>query len=152
MSDRRSPDFAKQSCKSYIFGLPRANSSTEALQTLHWAKLYSRREMHRRAAVFKNTNGLMEVEFNMKSNSAIHSYSTRGRNNLYLPKVKTNGKSNVLHSTPGKIRMMWMMKLRILLYLAYISLCKLDSNSKPHYTQFIFSPLIYKLHTNDFTP
>ena len=31
----------------------------------------------------------MEVEFNMKSNSAIHSYSTRGRINLHLPKVKT---------------------------------------------------------------
>ncbi len=31
----------------------------------------------------------MEVEFNMLRNSAIHSYSTRGRNNLHLPKVKT---------------------------------------------------------------
>ena len=61
-----------------ILGLPRTNSSTEALQTLHWAKLYQRREMHRRAAVFKYINGLMEVEFNTKRNSAIHSYSTRG--------------------------------------------------------------------------
>ena len=54
-----------------ILGLPRANFSTEALQTLHWAKLYQRREMHRRAAVFKYVTGLMEVEFNMKRNSAI---------------------------------------------------------------------------------
>ena len=71
-----------------ILGLPRANSSTEALETLHWAKLYLRREKHCRAAVFKCINGLMEVEFNMKRNSAIHSYSTRGKNNLHLPKVK----------------------------------------------------------------
>ena len=35
-----------------ILGLPRATSSTEALETLHWAKLYLRREKHRRAAVF----------------------------------------------------------------------------------------------------
>ncbi len=28
----------------------------------------------------------MEVEFNMLRNSAIHSYSTRGRNNLHLPR------------------------------------------------------------------
>ena len=72
-----------------ILGLPRANSSTEALKFLHWVKLYPRREMHRRAAAFKYINGLMEVEFNMIRNSAIHSYSTRGRNNLHLPKVKT---------------------------------------------------------------
>ena len=40
-----------------ILGFSRINSSTDALQTLHWAKLHSRREQHRCIAVYKYING-----------------------------------------------------------------------------------------------
>ncbi len=74
-------------------------SATAALHNLQWTPLLERRRGHRCVAVYKCLNDLMEVEHNMITNNMIHSYSARGKNNLHLPKVKTEwGKHTAFHA------------------------------------------------------
>ena len=73
-----------------ILDLPPLSSATEALATLHWSTLSSRRYKHRCIFIYKCTNGLIDFDFNLTTNSRIHSHSTRSCNNLHLPKVNTN--------------------------------------------------------------
>ncbi len=71
-----------------ILGLPIMYLATAALHNLQWTPLLERRQGHCCVAVYKCLNDLMEVEYNMITNNMVHSYSTRGKNNLHLPKVK----------------------------------------------------------------
>ena len=49
-----------------------------------------RRYYHRCVHIFKNINGLCTPGLNLKSFQETHSYKTRNKNNLRLPKVKRN--------------------------------------------------------------
>ena len=49
-----------------------------------------RRYYHRCVRIFKNINGLCTPGLNLKSFQEKHSYNTRNKNNLRLPKVKRN--------------------------------------------------------------
>ena len=69
-----------------ILGLSIMYSANDALQNLH---LLIRRRRHRCVAVYKCLNDLMKVEFDIIKNSMVYSYSTRRKNNLHLPKAKT---------------------------------------------------------------
>ena len=73
-----------------ILDLPPLSSATEALATLHWLPLSSRRYKHRCIFIYKCTNGLFDFDFKLTSNNCIHSYNTRSCNNLHLPKANTN--------------------------------------------------------------
>ncbi len=73
-----------------ILDLPPLSSATEALATLHWSTLSSRRYKHRCVFIYKCTNGLIDFDFNLRTNNSIHSYNTRSCENLHLPKANTN--------------------------------------------------------------
>jgi hypothetical protein len=73
-----------------ILDLPPLSSATEALATLHWLPLSSRRYKHRCIFIYKCTNGLFDFDFKLTTNNCIHSYHTRSCNNLHLPKANTN--------------------------------------------------------------
>jgi hypothetical protein len=85
-----------------ILGLPIMYSATEAIHNLQWTPLLERRRRHRCVSVYKCLNDLMEVEYNMITNNMVHSYLTRGKNNLHLPKVKREWESDVLLSMQRK--------------------------------------------------
>jgi hypothetical protein len=62
--------------------LPPLSSATEALATLHWST--------QTTLSSRSINGLIDFDFDLTTNSRIHSHSTRSCNNLHLPKVNTN--------------------------------------------------------------
>ncbi len=66
------------------------NKRSEALATLHWSTLSSRRYKHRCVFIYKCTNGLIDFDFNLRTNHSIHSYNTRSCENLHLPKDNMN--------------------------------------------------------------
>ena len=66
------------------------SSASDALNTLGWRKLAVRRYYHRCVHIFKNINGLCTPCLNLKSFQEAHSYNTRNKNILLLPKVKRN--------------------------------------------------------------
>ena len=66
------------------------SSASDAHNTLGWRKLAVRRYYHRCVHIFKNINGLCTPGLNLKSFQETHSYNTRNKNNLRLPKVKRN--------------------------------------------------------------
>ncbi len=73
-----------------ILDLPPLSSATEALAALHWPTLSSRRYKHRFVFIYKCTNGLIDFDFNLRTNDSIHSYNTTSCENLHLPKANTN--------------------------------------------------------------
>ena len=66
------------------------SSSSAALDELGWNRLHQRRFYHRCLLIFKCLNGLSMSKLILKSQSELHSHSTRNKNNLCLPKVKRN--------------------------------------------------------------
>ena len=66
------------------------SSSSAALDELGWNRLHQRRFYHRCLFIFKCLNGLSMSKLILKSLSELHSYNTRNKNNLCLPKVKRN--------------------------------------------------------------
>ena len=66
------------------------NDEVERAWWLHWSTLSSRRYKHRCVFIYKCTNGLIDFDFNLRTNNSIHSYNTRSCKNLHLPKANTN--------------------------------------------------------------
>ena len=82
-----------------ILDMPKQSSSSLALERLKWKPLKERRLYHRSAFVFKVFNKMIDFQLDNISNSQVHSYETRFRNNRVLPLCKTNWgqcKSNFL--------------------------------------------------------
>ena len=74
------------------------SSASDALNTLGWRKLAVRRYYHRCVHIFKSISGLCTPGLNLKSFQETHSYNTRNKNNLRLPKVKRNwGKQGLVY-------------------------------------------------------
>jgi hypothetical protein len=52
-----------------ILDLPPLSSATEALATLQWLPLSSRRYKHRCIFIYKCTNGLFDIDFELTTNN-----------------------------------------------------------------------------------
>ena len=65
-------------------------SATEALRRLKWTTLKTRRHNHRCIFIYKCLNNLIDFKFELTKNEDIHSYYTRRKNDLHLPKTNTN--------------------------------------------------------------
>jgi hypothetical protein len=66
-------------------------SATEALRRrLKWTTLKTRRHNHRYIFIYKCLNNLIDFKFELTKNEDIHSYYTRRKNDLHLPKTNTN--------------------------------------------------------------
>ncbi len=64
--------------------------ATEALQRLKWTSLETRRRNHRCTLIYQCMNGLIDFDFDLTTNRNIHGHYTRKRNDLHLPRAKTN--------------------------------------------------------------
>ena len=72
-----------------ILDLPKYASATQAIDQLTWKPLISRRCFHRRVAMYKCQNGLVNFDYDFRKN-ADHGYNTRGAEKIRVPKAKTN--------------------------------------------------------------
>ena len=73
-----------------ILDRPFYSSATDALSSLKWLSLGKRRFYHRCIYIYKCVNNLNKHYLKIVKNSETHSYNTRTKNNLRLPKVKRN--------------------------------------------------------------
>ena len=73
-----------------ILDHPLYSSSTEALNSLGWMDLAERRRYHRCLYMFKYINGLTFSNLDITAVKETHSYNTRSKTNLRLPRVKRN--------------------------------------------------------------
>ena len=73
-----------------ILDLPMYASSTGALRTLKFKPLDERRFYHRCLLVHKIKNKQIDYKFDLTTNSDVHQYNTRRKNDFHLKKVKTN--------------------------------------------------------------
>ena len=73
-----------------ILDHPLYSSATEALNSLGWMGLAERRRYHRCLYMFRCINGLTFSNLDITAVKETHSYNTRSKNNLRLPKVKRN--------------------------------------------------------------
>ena len=80
-----------------ILDLPKYFSGTQALAQLNWTHLAERRRQHRCTAIYKCTNKF--TNFNvLVRNIEIYSYKTRRRQDLHLPRARTNwGKQRFIY-------------------------------------------------------
>ena len=72
-----------------ILDLPKYASATQAIDQLTWKPLVSRRCSHRRVAMYKCLNGLINFNHDFEKNGD-HGYNTRGSEKIRVPKSKTN--------------------------------------------------------------
>jgi hypothetical protein len=81
-----------------MLDLPPRSSATEALNCLNMKRLFERRFFHRCSVVYKGINKQIDYDFNFISNAMLHAHDTRTKNNLHLPRVRTNwGKQRVVY-------------------------------------------------------
>ena len=73
-----------------ILDLPTYASSTDALRTSKFKPLDERRFYHRCLLVHKIKNKQIDYKFDLTTNSDVHQYNTRRKNDFHLKKVKTN--------------------------------------------------------------
>ena len=74
------------------------SSSSDALVALKWLNLEQRRFYHRCIYVYKCINGLMDHSMELLPHGDIHSYNTRNKDMLRLPRVTKNwGKQRVCY-------------------------------------------------------
>ena len=73
-----------------ILDMPSYASSTEALHSLKWCPLSTRRRFGCCYFVFKALNNEVDFAFEAKAARDIHSYDTRRKSLLRLPACKTN--------------------------------------------------------------
>jgi hypothetical protein len=71
-----------------MLDLPPRSSATEALNRLNMKRLFERRFFHRCSIAYKGINKLIDYDFNFTY--MLHVYDTRTKNNLHLPRVRTN--------------------------------------------------------------
>ena len=79
-----------------IINRPLQSSATETFSALKWLDLERRRFYHRCIHIYKCVNSLIQHSLDIVKKSEIHSYNTRNKNTLKLPKVRRNwGKQRV---------------------------------------------------------
>ncbi|CAB3999980.1 Hypothetical predicted protein [Paramuricea clavata] len=81
-----------------ILDYPKYFSGTEALAQLNWMPLSERRRQHRCIGIYKCINKYIKYQFNLVQNVEIHSHNTRRRQDLHLPRSRTNwGKQRYIY-------------------------------------------------------
>ena len=81
--------------------ITQSERSSEAMEKLKWSSLNCRRSYHKAILVYKCLHSLVPNYFlnYFKKFSNVHSYNTRHKNRLILPKVKYNfGKNTFIFS------------------------------------------------------
>ena len=73
-----------------ILDIPKYSSASQVLDQLSWKPLSVRRCHHRCIAVFKCLNNLTDFDFNLTKRTDVHSYNTRRRDDIKLPRSRTN--------------------------------------------------------------
>ena len=66
------------------------SSSTDALTVLRWLNLEERRKCHRCIYAYKCINGQLNHSLDIVRKSDMHSYNTRNKDTIKLPKIKYN--------------------------------------------------------------
>ena len=97
---------------SYLLGVLKVSKSCKTVQQgqyyngntfdiLNWVELSTRRKIHKCVLVFKCLNNLVPEYLSgyFTRNSSIHSYNTRSKNNLHLPKPNLSlGRRSFIYS------------------------------------------------------
>ena len=73
-----------------ILDRPPYSSSTDALTILRWPNLEERRKCHRCIYAYKCINGQHNHSLDIVRKSDMHSYNTRNKDTIKLPKIKYN--------------------------------------------------------------
>ena len=77
-------------CTKLLLNIKSYDSSTKALDSLHWKSLDFRRKFHRCAAIYNSKKNDISYAFSNKTGKDLHNYQTRN-NEQYLPtKVRKN--------------------------------------------------------------
>jgi len=66
------------------------SSSTDALTVLRWLNLEERRKCHRCIYAYKCTNGQLNQSLDIVRKSDMHSYNSRNKDTIKLPKIQYN--------------------------------------------------------------
>ena len=77
-------------CAKIVLNMKPYDSSTKALDSLHWKSLDLRRKFHRRATIYKSKKNYISYTFNNKTGKDLHNIETRNNEQYHLPKVRTN--------------------------------------------------------------
>ena len=81
-----------------VLDKPMHSSATNAIQQLGWETMYKRRRHHRLIFIYNIMNGLIDWDITFIYFRDIHSYNTRIKNNLCLPKSRTSwGQCRLVH-------------------------------------------------------
>ena len=67
-----------------------SDSSTEAVDLLHWNTLDALPKFHRCATIYKSSKKELSYSVNNLTGKDLHGIQTRSSNHYCLPKVKTN--------------------------------------------------------------
>ena len=74
----------------FVLNQPKFSLSSEALEKLNWRTLFARRKCRRLVFIYKCLNNLIDINSDFTFFKDVHSYNTRFKNNVCLPKVKHN--------------------------------------------------------------
>ena len=77
-------------CAKLILNMKPYDSSTKALDSLHWKSLNSIRKFHRCATIYKSIKNDISYTFSNKTGKDLHNIETRNSEQYYLPNVKAN--------------------------------------------------------------
>ena len=77
-------------CAKLILNMKPNDSSTKALDSLHWKSLDFRRKFHRCATIYKSRKNGISYTFSNKTGKDLHNIQTRNNEQYHLPKVRTN--------------------------------------------------------------
>ena len=80
-------------CAKIVLNIKPYDSSTKALDSLHWKCLDFRRKFHQCATVYKSKKNDISYTFNNKTGKDLHNIQTRNNEQYHLPKVATNRES-----------------------------------------------------------
>ena len=77
-------------CGKLVLNMKPNDSSTKALNLLHWKSLDIRRKFHRCATIYKSKKDDISCTFSNKTGHGLHNIQTRNKEQYHLSKVRTN--------------------------------------------------------------
>ena len=84
-------------CAKIVLNMKPYDSSTKALDSLHWKSLDLRRKFHRCDTIYKSKKNDISNTFNNKTGKDLHNIQTRNNEQCHLPKVRQIGGSKCHH-------------------------------------------------------
>ena len=77
-------------CTKLVLNMKPNDSSTKALNSLHWKSLDIRRKFHRCATIYKSKKTIFSYTFSNKTGNDLHNIQARNKEQYHLSKVRTN--------------------------------------------------------------